>query len=137
MYLHCKFCENPPSGFSDSAHQNILPKINKTSIKCTNSNLKKIYKDFSNIVFAYFAHGKFQTSSFISNRDIRQNVALDGGDGDGPQNNTSRRFSKNGREVTRRTTTGMTVCLISKYVYSGIRYDIMPYKQPFYLLEQL
>ena len=57
-------------------------------------------KHFSNIVFAYFAHAKFQKASFYSNRDMRQNVGLDGGDGgysEGPQNNTSRRFSKTGR----------------------------------------
>ena len=36
-------------------------------------------------------------TSFNSNRDMRQNVGLDGEDsgyGDGPQNNTSRRFQK-------------------------------------------
>ena len=68
----------------------------------------QIQKHFSNIVFAYFAHVKFQKASFNSNRDMKQNVGLDGGDGgdgrdggyggygDGPQNNTSRRFSKTG-----------------------------------------
>ena len=30
---------------------------------------------------------------------MRQNVGLDGGDGDGPQNNTSQLFFKNGQEV--------------------------------------
>ena len=61
-----------------------------------NFKFKKIKKDFSNIVFAhaYFAHVKFQKASFNSNRDIRQNVGLDGGYGDGPRNNTSRRFQK-------------------------------------------
>ena len=57
----------------------------------------KNLKHFSNIVFAYFAHAKFQKASFNSNRNMRQNVGLDGGDGgygDGPQNNTSRRFQK-------------------------------------------
>ena len=48
----------------------------------------------SNIVFAYIAHAKFQKASFNSNRDIKQNIRGDGGDGDGPQNNTSRRFQK-------------------------------------------
>ena len=47
-------------------------------------------------VFACFAHGKFQNASFNRNREIRQNVGLDGGDGDGPQNNTSLHFSKMG-----------------------------------------
>ena len=44
----------------------------------------------------------FLKASFNSNRDIRQNVGLDGGDGDGPQNNTSRRFSKTGGGRNRR-----------------------------------
>ena len=51
------------------------------------------------MVFAYIAHAKFQKASFNTNRDMRQNVGLDNGDGeygDGPQNNTSRRFSKMG-----------------------------------------
>ena len=56
----------------------------------------KIQKHFSNIVFAYIAHEKFQNASFNSNRDIRQNIRGDGRDGDGTQNNTSRRFSKTG-----------------------------------------
>ena len=42
----------------------------------------------------------------------------------------------NGMTTIGITTTGMTVCVISNYVHRGIRY-IMPYKQPFYLLEQL
>ena len=52
------------------------------------------------MVFAYIAHDKFQKASFNSNRDIKQNIrgdGRDGGDGgygDGPQNNTSRRFQK-------------------------------------------
>ena len=61
-----------------------------------NFKVVKIWKHFSNIVFAYFAHAKFQNASFNSNRDMRQNVGLDCGYGDGPQNNTSRRFSKTG-----------------------------------------
>ena len=36
----------------------------------------------------------FKKASFNSNRDIRQNIRGDGGDGDGTQNNTSRRFQK-------------------------------------------
>ena len=50
-----------------------------------------MWKHFSNIVFAYIAHAKFQKVSFNSNRDIRQNIR---GDGDGTQNNASRRFQK-------------------------------------------
>ena len=46
------------------------------------------------MVFAYFTHAKFKKASFNTNRDMRQNVGLDGGYGDGPQNNTSRSFSK-------------------------------------------
>ena len=46
------------------------------------------------MVFAYIAHAKFQKASFNSNRDIKQNIRGDGGDGDGPQNNTSGRFQK-------------------------------------------
>ena len=61
-----------------------------------NFKLKKNLKHFSNIVFAYIAHAKFQKASFNSNRDIKQNIRWDGGDGDGPQNNTSRRFQKTG-----------------------------------------
>ena len=56
-----------------------------------------VYWNFSNIVFAYIAHAKFQKPSFNSNRDIRQNIrgdGEDGGYGDGTQNNTSRRFQK-------------------------------------------
>ena len=63
----------------------------------TNLKFKKNLKHCSNIVFAYIAHAKFQKSSFNSNRDIRQNIRGDGGDGgygDGTQNNTSRRFQK-------------------------------------------
>ena len=59
--------------------------------------LKKSKKHFSNIVFAYIVHAKFQKASFNSNWDIRQNIRGDGGDGgygDGTQNNTSRRFQK-------------------------------------------
>ena len=47
-----------------------------------------------NVVFAYIAHAHFQKASFNSNRDIKQNIRRDGGDGDGPQNNTSCRFQK-------------------------------------------
>ena len=64
-----------------------------------NFKFKKNLKTFSNIVFAYIAHAKFQKASVNSNRDVRQNIrgdGGDGGDGDGPQNNTSRRFSKTG-----------------------------------------
>ena len=56
--------------------------------------LKKSKNTFSNIVFAYIAHAKFQKASFNINRDIKQNIRGDGGDGDGTQNNTSRRFQK-------------------------------------------
>ena len=59
-----------------------------------NFKVKKNLKHFSNIVFAYIAHAKFQKASFNSNRDIKQNIRGDGEDGDGPQNNTSRRFQK-------------------------------------------
>ena len=62
-----------------------------------NLKFKTNLKTFSNIVFAYIAHAKFQKASFNSNRDIRQNIRGDGGDGrdgDGTQNNTSRRFQK-------------------------------------------
>ena len=59
-----------------------------------NFKFVKNLKTFSNIVFAYIAHAKFQKASFNSNRDIRQNIRGDGGDGDGTQNNTSRRFQK-------------------------------------------
>ena len=56
-----------------------------------NFKFKKNLKTFfSNIVFAYIAHAKFQKASFNSNRDIRQNIRGDGGgggDGDGTQNN--------------------------------------------------
>ena len=45
---------------------------------------KQTLKHFSNIVFAYIEHGKFQNTSFNNNWDIRQNVGLDSGDGDGP-----------------------------------------------------
>ena len=41
----------------------------------------------------------FKKASFNSNRDIKQNIRGDrgdGGDGDGPQNNTSCRFQKRG-----------------------------------------
>ena len=61
-----------------------------------NFKLKKNLKTFSNIVFAYIAHAKFQKASFSSNRDIKQNIRGDGGDSDGPQNNTSRPFLKMG-----------------------------------------
>ena len=64
-----------------------------------NFKFKKNLKHFSNIIFAYIAHAKFQKASFNSNRDIKQNIRGDGGDGgygDGPQNNTSRHFSKTG-----------------------------------------
>ena len=47
-------------------------------------------------MFAYIAHAKFQKASFNSKQDIKQNIRGDSGDGDGPQNNTSRRFSKTG-----------------------------------------
>ena len=60
---------------------------------------KKNIKHFSNIVFAYIVHAKFQRASFNSNRDIKQNIggdAGDGGYGDGTQNNTSHHFSKTG-----------------------------------------
>ena len=46
-----------------------------------------MWKHFSNIVFAYYAHAKCQKASFNSNRDMRQNVGYDGdgdGDSDGP-----------------------------------------------------
>ena len=56
--------------------------------------LKNLKIILANIVFAYIAHAKFQKASFNSNRDIRQNICRDGGDGDGTQNNTSRRFQK-------------------------------------------
>ena len=49
------------------------------------------------MVFAYIAHAKYQNASFNSNQDIRQTIRGDGGDagdGDRPQNNTYRRFSK-------------------------------------------
>ena len=46
-----------------------------------NFKLKKNLKHFSNIVFAYIAHAKFQKASFNSNRDIRQNIHGDSGDG--------------------------------------------------------
>ena len=95
-----------PTVFQIPHAKDFLPKIKKTSIKCIILNLKTIETHFSNIVFAYIAHGKFQKATFNSNRDIRQNVGLDGGDGedgrdgDGPQNNTSiPPFFKNGREV--------------------------------------
>ena len=45
-------------------------------------------------MFAYIAHAKFQKASFNNNRDIRQNIYGDGGDGDGTQNNTFCRFQK-------------------------------------------
>ena len=64
-----------------------------------NFKLKENLKTFRNIVFAYIAHAKFQKTSFNSNRDIKQNIRGDDGDGgygDGPQNNTSRRFQKRG-----------------------------------------
>ena len=51
------------------------------------------------MVFAYIAHAKFQKASFNSNRDIRQNILGDFGDGgygDGTPKYTSRRFSKMG-----------------------------------------
>ena len=93
MYMQCKFCENPPSGFWDSARR--LPKIFKTSI----NEQFKIFLKSKNILailfFAYIAHAKFQKASFNSNRE--QNIrgdGGDGGDGDGTQNNTSRRFQK-------------------------------------------
>ena len=44
----------------------------------------------------------FQKASFNSNRDIKRNILGDVGDagyGNGPQNNTSHHFSKNGREL--------------------------------------
>ena len=56
-----------------------------------NFKLTKNLNFFSNIVFAYIAHAKFQKASFNSSQDIKQNIR---GDGDGPQNNTSRRFQK-------------------------------------------
>ena len=43
------------------------------------------------------AHVKFKKASYNSNRDIRQNIATDGGDGNGSQSNTSHHFSKTGR----------------------------------------
>ena len=58
---------------------------------------KKTKKHFSNIVFAYIAHAKFQKASFNNNWDIKQNIRGDGGygrDGDGTQNNISRCFQK-------------------------------------------
>ena len=58
-----------------------------------NFKILKNLKHFSNIVFAYIAYAKFQKARFNSNRDIRQNIRRDG---DGTQNNTSRRFSKTG-----------------------------------------
>ena len=55
-------------------------------------------KNILPILFLHiFALVKFQKASFNSNRDMRQNVGLDGRDGgygDGHQNNTSCRFSK-------------------------------------------
>ena len=36
----------------------------------------------------------FKKASFNSNRDMKQNIRRDGGDGDGPRNNTSRRFQE-------------------------------------------
>ena len=65
------------------------------------NNFKFMEKKTNNIlaifVFAYIAHVRFQKASFNSNRDIRQNVAGDGRDDEGAQNNTSRHFSKMGR----------------------------------------
>ena len=83
-----------PAVFEIPRAEDFLPKILKTSIKCTILNFKKIEKHFSNIVFAYIAHAKFQKASLNSNRDIKQNIRGDGGEGEGPQNNTSRRFQK-------------------------------------------
>ena len=63
-----------------------------------NFKFKKKSKNILAILFfAYIAHAKFQKASFNSNRDIKQNIHGDGGDGgysNGPQNNTSRRFQK-------------------------------------------
>ena len=70
----------------------------KTSIKWTILNFKKIQKHFSNIVFAYIAHAKFQKASFNSNRDIRQNIRGDGRYGEDPETIPPAVFN-NGREV--------------------------------------
>ena len=83
-----------PADFEIPLAEDFLPKILKTSIKCTILNFKKISKHFSNIVFAYIAHAKFQKASFNSNRDIKQNIRGDGGDSDGSQNSASRSFQK-------------------------------------------
>ena len=79
-----------------------MQKIFYQKLKKTLSNEQfKIFKKSKNILailFLYILHmPSFKKASFNSNRDIRQNIRGDGGDGgygDLFQNNTSHRFSK-------------------------------------------
>ena len=107
-----------PAVFEIPRAEDFLPKILKTSIKCTILHFKKNVKTFSNIVFAYIAHAKFQKASFNSNRDIKQNIRGVGGDGDGPQNNTSRRFQKRAGGNKHTLIHKKTLFLFSILIYS-------------------
>ena len=52
MYLQCKFCENPPSGFWDSAQKIFYQKFKK---HLSNEQFK-ILKKFKNILEILFLH---------------------------------------------------------------------------------
>ena len=85
MCLQFKFCENPLSDFWDSTRKRFFTKDKKNKLSNEQFCILKKKKHFSNIVFAYIAHFKFQKASFNRNWDMKQNVSRDG---DGTQNNT-------------------------------------------------
>ena len=56
MYLQSKFCENPPSGFSDSARQRFFtPKYQKL-YQMHNFEFKTKFKNILVILFLHIVH---------------------------------------------------------------------------------